>query len=100
MFGQSQFNLKREAQVQIISSHMKANGCFELGESFVSKYERKKYSCHHQVLWELSSAGSNHTLHLVDYFEQGAQVPNSFEQGARVPHSFELRIDLIWKFPS
>ena len=27
-----------------------------------------------QVLWELRTAGGNHTLHLVDYFEQGAQV--------------------------
>jgi len=26
-----------------------------------------------QVLWELRSSGGNHTLHLVDYFEQGAQ---------------------------
>lgn len=26
-----------------------------------------------QVLWELRTAGGNHTLHLVDYFEQGAQ---------------------------
>ena len=55
---QSQASLRREVQV------------YTNGTSHITLDKRI-----HQVLWELRSAGGNHTLHLVDYFEQGAQVP-------------------------
>lgn len=50
---QSQASLRREVQVG---------------------HQRKVEMAFVQVLWELRTAGGNHTLHLVDYFEQGAQV--------------------------
>ena len=80
---QSQASLRREVQVSLNATNnslqCEDETCFEspTKRSFVLFNELVYCLCHdhhHQVLWELRTAGSTHTLHLVDYFEQGTQV--------------------------